>query len=140
MGIIKSSNLLSPAQPPTTHSPPGAGSQDFFPQLQEHGSRILPTQSNLVQKKGCQGHKPHPQMPSEHYYLLHSVTKSCYPLQNLKARAKPGKPSESKGCPKAWLHILMPGSKGNSSSESYWPIYLYTVLPDYKLKHPLPFY
>lgn len=33
--------------------------------------------------------------------------------------------SESKGCSGAVLHTLRPGSKGNSSSESYWPIHIY---------------
>lgn len=69
-------------------------------------------------------------------WMLLSPTSShtaCYLLQDLKAKAKPGSSAYQRDAQGQCLHTFMPCSKADSLSESCWPLYLCTILTDYKL-------
>lgn len=147
MGTSKSSSLLLLlTQLPTTHTPPRADPQDPFTQLQEHGYLILPDQRNLSQKIFF---KELNQLHSCQVNVMISYTQS---------------PSPAIHC-KIWKSRLSLGSlvnqgmlKGSGytlSGQAQRAIvylnptgphtvlcvaHIYTVLTDYQLKHPLPFF
>lgn len=86
-----------------------------------------------LRTKSFPGNPAAPQVPNECYYLQHPATRPVICCKIWKPRLSLGSSAYQRDAQGQCLHTFMPCSKADSLSESCWPLYLCTILTDYKL-------
>lgn len=86
-----------------------------------------------LRTKSFPGNPAAPQVPNEGYYLQHPATRPVIRCKIWKPGPSLGSSAYQRDAQGQCLHTFMPCSKANSLSETCWPLYLCTILTDYKL-------